>query len=117
MSNQRPSGSGHWIAQRVSAVALIPLGLWFIWSLSTRADLSRPAWLAFIAAPWHAALIVAFLLVALMHSYLGVQVVIEDYVHTRVRERALHGLSTALHFIAALAGAWAVIRIVQGGAP
>ncbi len=117
MNAQRPSGSGHWILQRITAVALLPLGLWFIYSLSTRGDLSRPAWLAFIAAPWHSALIIAFLVTSLLHSYLGVEVVIEDYVSTRTRERALHFLNAILHLAAAAVGTGAVIRIAQGLGP
>jgi succinate dehydrogenase / fumarate reductase membrane anchor subunit len=117
MSSARPSGLGEWILHRITAIALLPLGLWFIYSLSTRSDLSRPAWLAFMAAPWHAALTAAFLLTALLHSYLGVQVVIEDYVSTRTRERALHFLSAILHLAAAAAGMWAVIRLAQGLGP
>jgi succinate dehydrogenase / fumarate reductase membrane anchor subunit len=114
MNNSRPSGSGHWLTQRATAVALIPLGLWFMVSLATRADLSRSAWLGFVAAPWHAVLTVLFLLTLLLHSYLGIQVVIEDYVHTRWRERALHIMSGALHLAAAAAGSFAVIQVAMG---
>jgi succinate dehydrogenase / fumarate reductase membrane anchor subunit len=114
VSSTKPAGSGHWLAQRISAITLIPLGLWFIFSLSTRADLSRASWLAFVAVPWHAAILVLFLLVLLFHSYLGVRVVIEDYVHERWRERALHMLSRVLHVAAGAFGVFAVIRIAAG---
>ena len=114
MNNGRPSGSGHWIVQRVTAVALIPLGLWAIYSLLTREDSSRQAWREFLAMPWHAALAALFLLTMLWHSYLGMQVIIEDYVHTPARERVLRILSGALHLAAAAAGLFAVLEIAQG---
>jgi succinate dehydrogenase / fumarate reductase membrane anchor subunit len=114
VTSSRPSGSGHWLAQRITAVALIPLGLWFMFSLATRTDLGRAAWLEFVATPWRAVLIALFLLTLLLHSYLGVQVVIEDYVHTRWRERGLHVLSGALHLAAAAAGVFAVIQVATG---
>jgi succinate dehydrogenase / fumarate reductase membrane anchor subunit len=114
VNNGRPSGSGHWIVQRVTAVALIPLGLWAIYSLLTRADFSRPAWREFLATPWHAVLASLFLLTMIWHSYLGIQVIIEDYVHTPARERVLRILSGALHLVAAAASLIAVLEIAQG---
>lgn len=114
MRRGEPHGSGHWLAQRITAVALIPLGVWFIFSLSTRADLGRSAWLEFVAIPWHAAAVVLFLLVLLYHSYLGVQVVIEDYVQERWRERTLQALSGLIHASAAVLGALAVAKIALG---
>jgi succinate dehydrogenase / fumarate reductase, membrane anchor subunit len=108
------NGSGHWLVQRISAVALVPLGLWFIFSLSTRADLSRDAWLAFVAEPLHAGALILFLLTLFFHSYLGVQVVIEDYVHHRPRELALLIVSRVLHAAAAVLGVYAVLNIALG---
>jgi succinate dehydrogenase / fumarate reductase membrane anchor subunit len=113
MTRDVPHGSGHWLAQRITAVALIPLGLWFVFSLATRADLSRRSWLEFMAAPWHAAALLLFLLVLLYHSHLGVQVVIDDYVHAGTRLRALRLLSGLAHIAAALLGLLAVFRIVS----
>ena len=114
MNPGAPHGSGHWLAQRITAVALIPLGLWFIFSLATRVDLSRVAWLEFFAVPWHAAAAGLFLLVLFYHSYLGVRVVIEDYVHERWRERMLRLLSGILHLAGAAAGVFSVIKIATG---
>ena len=114
MNNARPSGSGHWIVQRVTAVALIPLGLWLIHTLLTREDFSRQAWRDFLAIPWHAVLASLALLTLLWHSYLGVQVIIEDYVHTPAGERLLRILSGALHLVAAAAGLFAVLEIATG---
>ena len=114
MNNSRPSGSGHWIVQRVTAVALIPLGLWLVYVLMTREDFSRQAWRDFLALPWHAALAALALLSMLWHSYLGIEVIIEDYVHTPGRERALRILSGALHLVAAAAGLFGLLEILKG---
>jgi len=105
------SGTGHWWAQRLSAVALLPLGLWFIFALASRGDLSRAAWLAFIALPWHAVALALFLLALLYHSYLGVQVVVEDYVHDRPLKVATLIMSGFVHATAAAAGLFAILRI------
>ena len=114
MNSGRPSGSGHWIVQRVTAIALIPLGLWLIHALLTREDFSRQAWRDFLAIPWHAVLAALALLTMLWHSYLGLQVIIEDYVQTPARERLLRILSGALHLVAAAAGLFAILGIAKG---
>jgi succinate dehydrogenase / fumarate reductase membrane anchor subunit len=114
VNNVRPSGSVHWLVQRLTAVALIPLGLWAVYALLTRTDFSRRAWLDFIALPWHAVLTALLLLTMLWHSHLGVQVIIEDYVHTPVRERALRIISGAVHLAAAVAGLFTLWQIVRG---
>lgn len=75
------SGTHHWLIQRLTAVALIPLGLWFIISFSTLGVYDYETVRAWIATPWNSILLLSFVAVALWHSRLGLQVVIEDYVH------------------------------------
>ena len=73
-------GVGHWWSQRVSAVALIPLSLWFVIAAICLAGKNRSEMVEFFAAPGNAALMVSFLIAAFYHAQLGLQVVIEDYV-------------------------------------
>jgi succinate dehydrogenase / fumarate reductase membrane anchor subunit len=75
-------GTGHWWAQRVTAIALVPLTLWFAFSLLTLPALDHETvhtWLAFPLTGFLAVLLVA---VWSYHSYLGTIVIVEDYVHT-----------------------------------
>lgn len=81
-------GTGHWIAQRVSALALIPLTAWCVYSLLTLVLQSPPgqaipqeAVADFFANFWHALGMVLLLGALFYHAHLGLQVVIEDYVH------------------------------------
>lgn len=76
------SGTGHFWYQRVTAAFLIPLSLWFLYVMLGLAGTSEVAALQFIAHPMNALLMGAFVSVALYHAYLGIQVVIDDYVHT-----------------------------------
>ena len=78
-------GVGHWWAERVSAIALIPLTLWFFASIITHTASDYVTFITWLRTPL-AALLMIFLLPALFyHTALGLQVVIEDYVHSRAK--------------------------------
>ena len=74
-------GTSHWWAQRVSAVALIPLTLWFLLSLLALPALDYATVRAWLSVPLSGLLAVLLVAVLTYHSYLGTTVVIEDYVH------------------------------------
>ena len=74
-------GTVHWWAQRVSAVALIPLTLWFFWSLLLLPSLDYATVRTWLSVPFSALLAVLLVAVTAYHSYLGTNVVVEDYVH------------------------------------
>ena len=76
------SGTGHFWHERVTAVALIPLSLWFLYAMLGLAGTSEVTALQFLAHPWNAILMGAFVCFSLYHAYLGLQVVIDDYIHT-----------------------------------
>ncbi len=75
------SGTAHWWAQRVTAIALVPLALWFVASVIGLSHQPRAAVLHWGAHPLNAALLLARLVMLLHHMQLGLSVVIEDYVH------------------------------------
>ena len=75
------SATRHFIAQRASAIALVALGLWFAVSISTLNSLSYDAFMAFLVAPFNNIALMVLCATLAYHSHLGVQVVIEDYVH------------------------------------
>ena len=74
-------GTGHWWAQRVTAVALIPLTLWFFISLLLLPTFDYATVRAWLAQPLSSLLAVLSIGVLSYHSYLGTTVIIEDYVH------------------------------------
>ncbi|MEW5703881.1 MAG: succinate dehydrogenase, hydrophobic membrane anchor protein [Pseudomonadota bacterium] len=74
-------GTAHWWAQRVTAIALVPLGLWFAASLLSLIGAEHATVVAWIGAPAPAVLLVLLLSAVFHHAALGLQVVIEDYVH------------------------------------
>ena len=125
MSLQRPlgrvlglgsakDGAGHWWAQRVSAVALIPLTLWFMFSLLALPALDYATvrvWLSFPLSGFLALLLVA---VSTYHSYLGTTEVIEDYVPSAGMKVLSLLLLRFVHVLVGGASIFAIMRVAFG---
>ncbi|HEU0162987.1 MAG TPA: succinate dehydrogenase, hydrophobic membrane anchor protein [Rhizomicrobium sp.] len=76
------SGTGHFWRERITAAALVPLSLWFLYAVLGLAGTNVVTALRFLAMPWNTLLMAAFVVTALYHAALGLQVVIDDYVHS-----------------------------------
>ncbi|MEI7038007.1 succinate dehydrogenase, hydrophobic membrane anchor protein [Fulvimonas yonginensis] len=107
-------GVSHWWTQRVTAVALVALGLWLVALVLRVLHADYATARALIAQPWNAVLMIAFVITAFWHAVLGLQVVIEDYVHTRWKEATLLMAIKFLAVLAALASVLAVLRTALG---
>ncbi|MGY1408373.1 MULTISPECIES: succinate dehydrogenase, hydrophobic membrane anchor protein [unclassified Luteimonas] len=108
------SGVAHWWALRVSAIALVPLTLWFAAALILHTGSSHSEFVAWLRLPLNTIAMVLLLVAAFHHTALGVQVVIEDYMHSTARFAAL--LLLRLGCIAlALAGILATLGIAFNG--
>lgn len=108
-------GTIHWWAQRMSAVALIPLTLWFALALLGLESFEYAVAVAWIGNTFNSVMLILLLIAALYHSLLGVQVIVEDYVHvSRIRVASLT-VSKLAHLVLAIAGIFSVI-VVSGGA-
>ncbi len=104
-------GTEHWWSQRVSAVALIPLALWFLFSLLALPSLDYltvRTWLSFPMSGFLAVLLVAVLT---YHSYLGTTVVIEDYVRGAGAKLLSLLLLRFLYVLAGGASIFAILRV------
>ena len=108
-------GSGHWWAQRLTAIALVPLTIWFAISLLGMQHGDYASVVAWIADPLHVILLILLVITLVYHSSLGLQVVIEDYVHGATGI-AVRIVVQFLHVILAVAGIYAVL-VVSVGAP
>jgi succinate dehydrogenase / fumarate reductase membrane anchor subunit len=104
-------GVGHWWVQRVTAVALLPLTVWFAWSLLALDLQSYDAVRGWLGQPWVAVLTILLALTIAWHSKLGIQVVIEDYVHGKGAKTTLLLISTFAHVAAAVAAVFAVLLL------
>lgn len=108
-------GTHHFIVQRITAIALVLLGLYVLGLVVFNAGADYATVRATVANPFNATVLIAFLVAMFWHAQLGLQVIVEDYVHA-------HGLAVAsqllIRFIcalAAIASVLAVIRIALGG--
>ncbi len=107
-------GTAHWWAQRVSAVALIPLTLWFVFSLMALPGLDYATVRTWLSYPLTAFLAVLLAAVLAYHSYLGTSVVIEDYVHSAGMKLLWLLLLRFLYVLVGGASIFAVLRIAFG---
>ena len=107
-------GTSHWWGQRVSAVAVLLLGLWFAFMLASMDSFSYTAAVTFVAAPLNSLLLLLLVVAMGYHSYLGVQVVIEDYVHAQGLKLVSLILSRFVHIFFAVAAVFAILKIGLG---
>lgn len=107
-------GVAHWWSQRITAIALVPLGLLFIFPFAGALGTSREDVLALYSHPWHAIIAGLFIIVAFNHLRLGVQVVVEDYVHGAMRT-ALLIANTLFCTLFAFGGLFAIAKIAFAG--
>ena len=103
-------GVEHWWLQRVTAVALVPLSLWFVAGLIAHLGGDRDAVALWLRSPLVSAAVVLLVIATFAHMALGVQVVIEDYVH---RESTKVVSILAVKFAAWALTAVAVISVLR----
>jgi succinate dehydrogenase / fumarate reductase membrane anchor subunit len=109
-------GVGHWWAQRVSAVALVLLGLWFVFALIALPDRSYESVTAWIHQPANAVLLSLLIGTMVYHSRLGVQVVVEDYVSHHGAKIVTMLALQFIHYLLGALGIFSVLRIAFGSA-
>ena len=107
-------GAEHWWMQRLSAVALIPLGLWFSFALGAMDQLDYSSVVEFVRYPVNSILLVLALITLTYHSQLGVQVVAEDYVHSSSLKIITIVAVSFAHILVAVAGIFAILKVALG---
>jgi succinate dehydrogenase / fumarate reductase membrane anchor subunit len=109
-------GVHHWWVQRLTALALVPLSVWFTVSLLALPSFDHATVTAWMGQSSTALLLILLVLVAAWHSRLGLQVVVEDYV-PRVGARTVTlVVINFVHVLLAAAGVLAVLKVALGGA-
>ena len=107
-------GVEHWWLQRITAVALVPLGLWFVIAIIRLLGADVDDVRSWVGNPLPAILLVLLLIATFYHAALGLQVVIEDYVHAELTKLGLLVVVRLACFALAVAGIFAVVSMAVG---
>jgi len=108
-------GTHHWWVQRLTAIALVPLTLYFLWIVLSCVGLAQDDARALVAKPINASLLAAYVIALFWHAQLGLQVVIEDYIHVRWQELGLQILVRFATLMATVVALLAIGRIAFTG--
>jgi len=108
-------GTGHWWMQRVTALALVVLGFWFMISLVVIGNFGYEHTVVWLSLPLNAVLLSSFVMTLLYHSKLGIQIVIEDYVSPPAWKVGSLLFSVFVHLLLAVTGVFSILRISAGG--
>ena len=108
------SGTEHFFTQRMTALANVPLALAFMWIIASLSGADHARMVAYVSHPLVAIILLLFILSATIHMRIGMQVIIEDYVHAEGPKVICVIASTFFTICIALAGVYAVMRISFG---
>jgi succinate dehydrogenase / fumarate reductase membrane anchor subunit len=115
-SGSAKEGTEHWWQQRVTAIALLILGLWFALAIAGLDSFDHAAVAAWVASPFNAIMLLLLAVTLSWHSMLGIQVVVEDYVHGPALKVFSILLNKFVHVFLAIAAAFAILKVFLGGA-
>ena len=103
-------GAGHWISERVTSIALIPLSLWAVFATLRLARADHASAAQWVSQPVNAVLLVLTLAISCWHMHAGMRVIVEDYIHKALSKSGLLILNL---FVCVLFGALAVFSILK----
>ena len=107
-------GTGHFIAQRVTAIAMVPLGIALVEAIISPLGADHESFKSFMGNPLVAVGFLLLIFTGTYHMRLGMQVVIEDYVHTEVRKVLALLASTFFAIVIAAVAGFSVLKLALG---
>ena len=109
-------GASHWVAERVSAIALVPLTLWMVYAALVISRRAYAGAVGFVSNPVNAVLIILVLAVSGWHMHAGARVVVEDYMHRMLGRSALLVLNLFVTVLVTALAVFSVLKVALGGA-
>lgn len=109
-------GAGHWISERVSSIALVPLVLWGVYSALKIAATGYEGAVHWVRQPVNAVLLALLLAVSFQHMHSGMRVVVEDYIHKPTTKAALLILNLFVSVLFGALAVFSVLKVAFGGA-
>lgn len=107
-------GVSHWWAQRFTAILLALLTVWLVYALASLVGADHATASQWLSSPFNAAMAILFVVTSLYHGKLGLQVVIEDYIHQRFAEVSLQLLVKLAAIIGGLLAVIAILKVAFG---
>jgi succinate dehydrogenase / fumarate reductase, membrane anchor subunit len=108
-------GAGRFMAERATSVALVPLTLWAIWAALRIGHAGYDGAVAFLQSPVDAVMAVLLLAVSAYHMKMGMQVIIEDYIHQPRTKLPLLLLNSAVCWLGAALGVFCILKVALLG--
>jgi succinate dehydrogenase / fumarate reductase membrane anchor subunit len=108
-------GVGRFIQERVTAIALVPLCLWAIWAALKVGPLGYAGAVAFLQSPFNAVMAVLLIAVACRHMQMGMQVIVEDYIHNPNNKIVCLLINGAIGWLAMVLGVISVLKVAVLG--
>lgn len=105
------TGAHHWYMERVTSIALVPLTLWFVFSVVRHAGAAHEDIVQWAQRPWNTVLLMALIVTTFHHMQLGLQAVLEDYVHNRAAQRVSILAMKAVCWLLGLFAGLAVLKL------
>ena len=108
-------GAGHWLSERITSVALVPLGLWSVYAVLRIAPVGYAGaveWLQ--SSPWNPVLLALTIATSFLHMHNGMRVIIEDYIEHRLSRLMWILLSAAACLLAAAIAIYSVLSVALG---
>ena len=120
LSRARGLGSGHsgvarFISERATSVALVPLSLWAVWAALAVAHAGYGGAVAFLQSPVNAVMAALTVFVSALHMKMGMQVIIEDYIHLPRSKLPLLLLNSGVCWLGAAVGVFAILKVALLG--
>jgi succinate dehydrogenase / fumarate reductase, membrane anchor subunit len=109
-------GVGHWISERVAAIALAPLVIWGAYSVIRLASLDYYGAVEWIGEPVNATLVILTIFLSTTHMISGVRVIIEDYVYSHLNKAACLILNLFIGWLAGALAIFSILKVALGGA-
>ena len=105
-------GLSHWIAQRITAIALVPLTIWFVSIIALMQNSNYDTAIETVSNPLNATLFLLLIIATFWHAQLGLQVVLEDYISNKMTRMTLIIITKFILVIIGALSALSVLRIV-----
>jgi len=109
------TGTEHWWMQRLTSIALVPLGLWFGFSVAALAGADYATIQDWMSSPLTATLMILFIIIGFYHAVIGIEVIMEDYIHTKWAKLTAIIFQKFFFLVLAVLCVLSVLRVALGG--